>query len=200
MIMFAICLPESSRLVRLEDRLLYGARGKALLFESKEDALSYPEKNGATFHLDVFTVEEVEVTSRGVLICQPKEKDAYRMMIRRLSVKPEPKVLDAMVRMMPNDWRTEFVSFQSSADNLGASVRAILWAEGVSFQEVTEGRDGFVIIRVQRRKPDTRSEIAKRLSTPLPEYEDVGEWDCAGLSYNRGTLTNMGMRRGACPY
>jgi hypothetical protein len=181
-VMFAICHPQSSQVKQLEDRILYGDEG-ALVFQTEGDARSHIERRMDGLH-DNFVVEPIAVQLALSLV-----KHEYRVMLRRLSISPSEEVREQMLRILPDDYRTEFFRFRSNPEGLGAMVRSILWAEGIPFPVVatTVHPDGHVIVRVQRRKPDTRDRLAKLLNpSPVPEYEDIGTWDCGGIEYSIG--------------
>ncbi len=161
--MFALCHPLTELSKTLENRVLYGEGGGALLFQTERDAQNYRD----VYLQNYISMTRIQPVIEEVSICKSSE---YRLMVRLLDTAPSLSVQEEMKRIMEKHWTTIFYKFQATHEDLPAQIRAVLWMEGISMKRIGEGR---ALVRLQRRKPDTRSELAKKLGDIPPEWEDV---------------------------
>lgn len=171
--MFALCLAATPHLKRIEDRLLFGAEG-ALMFDTEEDANTFLNARREDFRKGETVVEKVTIES---------EEQEYRIFVRICDTTPSEEVRREMEKLIENDWRARAFCFKSTPENAGAMCRALFWVEGVSPHDCMTGK---AIVKVQRRKPDTRDFLAKKLSPAHREFEDIGGWDVFGIEYLTG--------------
>jgi hypothetical protein len=175
--MFALCLAATPQLKRLEDRILFGDEG-AMMFDTEEDAHAFFNARREDFRKGYagteIVIEKVTIDSA---------EHEYRVLVRLCDTAPSEEVRREMEKLLENDWRTRAFCFKSTEENAGAMCRALFWAEGITPHDCMMGK---AIVKVQRRKPDTRDIFAKKLSPALRVFEDIGGWDVFGIEYMTG--------------